>query len=138
MKTLKMVLFLVVFAVSGAVFARAPEPVINLVDQPVATASGKALTAQEVKQLITKVATDKRWVVTPTQNGTLVASLNWNRNKHTIAVEIAYQADRYSVAYKDSVNMNYMVRDGGPEIHPYYNRHVNDLREAIRFEMLRM
>jgi hypothetical protein len=138
MKVVKMALFLLAFAVSGTVFARTPEAVVNLVDQPVASASGKALTAEQVKQTIGKVAQDKKWIVTPMQNGKLNASLSWNGNKHTIVVEIACEADRYSVTYKDSVNMNYMVRDGAPVIHPFYNRHVNALRDAIRVEMMRM
>lgn len=138
MKTFKTVLFLLAFAVSGAAFARTPEPVVNLVDQAVTPASGKVLTADEVKQAIGKVAQEKKWVVTPLPDGKLNASLSWNGNKHTIVVEIACDAGRYSVTYKDSINMNYLVKDGQPVIHPYYNRHVNTLRDAIRVEMMRM
>ncbi len=138
MKAIKMALFLIALAVSGMVSARTPEPVVSLADQAVAPASGKALTAEQVKQTITKVAQDKKWIVTPTQDGKLNASLSWNNNKHTIVVEIACEADRYSVTYKDSVNMNYMVRDGVQVIHPFYNRHVNALRDAVRVEALRM
>ena len=138
MKAIKMALFLITLAVSGMASARTPEPVVNLADQAVVPSSGKALTAQEVKQLISKVAQDKKWIVTPKQDGKLNASLSWNNNKHTIVVDIACEADRYSVTYKDSVNMNYMVRDGVPVIHPFYNRHVNVLRDAIRVEALRM
>ena len=138
MKTLKTIFFLLAFAVSGAVFARTPEPVVNLVDQAAAPASGKVLTADEVKQLISKVAQEKKWVVNPLADGKLNASLTWNGNKHTIVVEIACDAGRYSVTYKDSINMNYSVKDGQPVIHPYYNRHVNALRDAIRVEMTRI
>jgi len=136
MKRIKMALFLLAFAVSGSVFARTPETVVNLVDLPIVAASGKVLTADQVKQTIGKVAQDKKWIVSPMQNGKLNASLSWN-NKHTIVVEIACEADRYSVTYKDSVNMNYGMRDGQPVIHPYYNRFVSELREAVRVEMLR-
>jgi len=138
MKMLKIVLFLLAFVVSGMAFARTPEAVINLVDQPLVAASGKSLTVEQVKQIISKAAQDKKWIVTPMQNGKLNASLSWNGNKHTIMVDITCEADRYSVTYRDSVNMNYMVKDSQPVIHPYYNRHVGALRDAIRVEMLRM
>lgn len=138
MKVIKMALFLLAFVVSGAVFARAPEPVLNLVDQPITVASGKKLTADEVKQVVSKVAQDRKWVVAPMENGKLAATLSWKSNRHVIAVEIACDTDRFSITYRDSINMNYAVTDGQPVIHPYYNRFVGELRDAIRVETMRM
>ena len=138
MRAFKTVLFLLTITVSGVVFARTPEPVVNLYDQPVVAASGKTLSVDDVKQLITKVAHEKNWVVTPAGDRKLNASLSWNGNKHTIVVSIAYETDRYSVTYKDSINMKYEVSDGKAVIHPYYNRYVSGLREAIRVELLRL
>lgn len=138
MKVIKMALFLLAFVVSGAVFARAPEPVINVVDQPITITGGKKLTVDEVKQIISKVAQEKKWVVAPMQNGNLVATLSWKSNKHVIAVEIVCDTDRFSITYRDSVNMNYAVTDSQPVIHPYYNRFVGELRDAIRVETMRM
>jgi hypothetical protein len=137
MKALQMVLFALALAVSGAVFGRASEPVLNLVDEPAVAASGKALSGENLRQVITKAAQEKKWIVTPATDGRLSASLSW-RNKHTIVVEIACAANRYSVTYKSSVNMNYSVWNDQAVIHPYYNRHVNELRDAIRAALLRM
>jgi hypothetical protein len=138
MKLLKIALFLLAFAASGAVFARLPEPVVDLVDQEVATGSGKALSAKEIKRIISKAAQEKRWIVSPSQDDKIKASLSWRNNKHTIMVEITCGANRYSIHYKDSINMNYAIQDGQPVIHPYYNRYVGQLRDAIRVEMLRI
>jgi len=64
-------------------------------------------------------------------------------------VEIVYSADKYSVTYRDSINMNYHSeakydsrlpnsganRATGPVIHPAYNTWVQELKDAIRIEL---
>lgn len=139
MKRVKTALFALALTLtaSGAVFARAPTAVINFVDEPAVTTSGKALPVEQLTQLVTKVARAKNWIVAPARDGRLNASLSWKNNKHTIMVEIVCAANSFSIHYKNSVNMNYEVLDGQPVIHPYYNRYVNDLRNAIQAEILR-
>lgn len=137
MKALKTILFALALIMSGSVMARPPVPMVDVVDQPVATASGKSLTAEETQDAIRSAAEGRKWVVTPTPDGKMVASLSWNSNKHTIVVTIMATAERYSIAYKDSVNMHYGMRDGQPIIHPYYNRFVDELRDAIRVELMK-
>jgi hypothetical protein len=137
MKLLKMTLFLLAFAASGAAFARLPVPLVDLVDEEVVAGSGKALGVEEVERIVSKAAQEKKWVVAPPQNDKIRASLSWRNNKHTIMIEIACAAGRYSISYRDSINMNYTVRDGRPMIHPYYNRYVGELRAAIRVEALK-
>jgi hypothetical protein len=137
MKALKSVLFALALIVSGSAIARPPVPMTDVVDQPIATASGKSLTAEETQAAIRSAAESRKWVVTPISDGKIAASLSWNSNKHTIVVTITPTAERYSIAYKDSVNMHYGVRDGQPVIHPYYNRFVDELRDAIRVELMK-
>jgi hypothetical protein len=132
-----MALLLLALAASGAAFARLPEPVVNLADQEVVAGSGKVLGVEEVERIIGKAAQEKKWVVAPPQENKIRASLSWRNNKHTIMIEIACAAGRYSIGYRDSINMNYTVRDGRPMIHPYYNRYVGELRDAIRVEALK-
>jgi hypothetical protein len=136
MKQLKMALFALILAASAPVFARAAVPVVNFANEAVATSSGKPLSAEQLKQIITKVAQGKNWVVTPMQGGKLSALLSWKNNKHSIVTEISCVENHYSIKYKNSINMNYEVLDDGPVIHPYYNRYVTDLHNAIRAEML--
>lgn len=139
MKTLKTFLCVVAILFSGFVFARAVEPVLNLTNEPVTTSSGKQLSADNVCQLVQKVAQGKQWTVAKKPDGSLGASLSWRANKHTIMVNIVCNEGAYSIAYKDSVNMNYMMKDGGvPHIHPYYNRYIRELADAIRIEAMSM
>lgn len=132
------VLLTAVLMVSGSALAREPVPIINPTDVSVVAASGKKLSAAEVQQVISRTATEKKWIVSAPQNDKFTASLSWNANKHTIVVEIACQPDRYSITYKDSVNMKYEVLNGVPRIHPYYDRHVNALRDAIRVGFMKL
>lgn len=134
----RVVLLAAVFVFSSSALAREPVPIVNPADVQIAAASGKKLSAAEVQQIIGRVAAEKKWIVSAPQNGKFTASLSWNSNKHTIVVEIACQPDRYSITYKDSVNMKYEVLNGVPRIHPYYDRHINALRDAIRVEFMKL
>ena len=139
MKALRFIAFALAVLASGAVLARASVPVVNLLDQPVTTASGKALTVEEVQKAIRSAAEARKWVVVTQPDGRLAASYSWNGNKHTIVINIACQPDRYSLTYKNSVNMNYATDlEGKPMIHPYYNRFVGELRDAIRVEFMKL
>lgn len=144
MKAFKAALFALALLVSGVALARTPVPVVNYLDQPVVTASGKTLTVEQLQDVIRKIASEKKWVVMSNPNGVMVASLTWNANKHTIMVEIVVAPDRYSLKYNNSINMKYAISkgeygiaDGLPIIHPYYNRFVNDLHEGIRLELMK-
>ena len=139
MKSIRFILFALAVLASGSVLGRASVPVVDLVDQPVATASGKALTAEDVQMTIRAVAEARKWTVVTQPDGRLAASLSWNGNKHTIVINIACQPDRYSLTYKDSINMNYTTNlDGKPVIHPHFNRFVGELRDAIRVEFMKL
>jgi hypothetical protein len=57
------------------------------------------------------------------------------KNKHTIVVDISYSPNKYSLAYQNSINMNFKMQDSKPIIHPHYNRWVGDLLAQVRLEM---
>ena len=118
--------------VSLHAIARAPVPIINYDNVPVATSSGKALQVEQIKQAIQTAAAAKAWSIAFQADGKLLATLNV-RNKHIIVVEIEYSADKYSLKYKDSTNMKFgdpiepnpnaayapTVAPGTKVIHPY-------------------
>ena len=144
MKSIKWLIFALGVAISGAALARLPVAIIDFPDQPVVTASGNGLTVEQVQEAIRKAASEKKWVVGSNPNGTMLASLSWNNNKHTIMVEITASPDRYSLKYNNSINMNYGrsrgdydIPYGQPIIHPYYNRFVGELRDGIRLELMK-
>ncbi|MDR0529071.1 MAG: hypothetical protein LBG69_05630 [Zoogloeaceae bacterium] len=96
------------------------------------------MSAEELKQTISRAAKEKNWIVTPTANNALNASLSWRNGKHTIAVEIVCAENRYSITYQNSINMNYSDWKDEPKIHPYYNRYVKELMAAIRAALLHL
>ncbi|MDR1275183.1 MAG: hypothetical protein LBL72_02165 [Candidatus Accumulibacter sp.] len=149
MKTFASILFVsfVSFASIPAAFARAPEPIVDYPAVEAVTLSGKALSVGEVTQAIQEAAKAAGWAVTKQENGKLIARRTWKNGKHSIFSEITPNKGGYSLVYKHSVNMGY-TEDGSwsssgeggyvriPSIHPFYNRYVRDLNEAIRNEFL--
>lgn len=114
--------------------AREPVAIINHENLSVMTGSGQALSKDQVRQAIMAAAGNKQWSVSGQADGKMNVTLNV-RGKHTVVVEISYTPTAYSLIYRDSSNMKYTVQEGVPMIHPFYNRWVNDLREAIRLEL---
>jgi hypothetical protein len=148
LKLLQNLLFVFTLVAGSAFAQRMPVSIINYANQPVATSSGKAIPVDQVKKAIQDAAARKGWVLSNDTGDKMLATLEV-RSKHTVRVEIAYAADKYSITYSDSVNMNYhseahydsrMPRPSsgatGPVIHPAYNTWVQELKEAIRGELM--
>lgn len=114
-----------------AMAQRQPVPIINHENVPVVASGGRQASAEQVRRAILEAGKQMRWQMSEPSPGRLVGSLNVN-NKHTVVVEIPYAGDRYSLLYRDSINMKYK-----PEglIHPFYNKWVSELRDAIRIEL---
>jgi hypothetical protein len=140
----------------SAVHARESVPVVNHIDVPVMTGSGKPVTADQVRDAIIKGAANKEWQVTRSPNSDLLSAKIVVRNKHTVVVSIPYSAERFSIKYESSINMNYKLSDGPsapnvgyaqynnpaqgipagtPLIHPGYNSWVNYLLISIKDEL---
>ncbi|MBS0545698.1 MAG: hypothetical protein JSR40_18405 [Proteobacteria bacterium] len=118
--------------------ARAPVPIINHDSIVIATGSGTAPQAEQVRQAIVAAAGAKGWTLATQADGRLLATLVV-RNKHTIVVDIAYAADSFSLNYKDSINMKFEDRVvEGKVIHPFYNRWVQELKDAIQLELRKL
>lgn len=144
-------------ALSSAADAREAVPIINHIDIPVVTTTGKPLTAEHVKAAITAAAIARNWAVTKSPNQDLLSATLHVRGKHTVVVSIPYSPDKYSLKYESSVNMKYAPgangdvptanesagrgissSASGPLIHPFYNRWVQDLMHHIRLEMIKL
>ena len=107
-------------------------PIMNVTDQPVVTAAGKPLTADQVRDAIVAAGTGLGWVMTPVSPGLVSGRLALR--EHAAVVDIRYSATTYSITYKDSTNLHY--RDG--QIHKNYNGWVENLDRDIRAGLLRM
>lgn len=156
---MKTILFaaVVVASILGARPGLAQRLAVPIVDHPdvaVATGSGKRLQAEQVKAAILAAAKEKGWGLAFEPSGKVLATLVV-RNKHTVMVEIAYSAEKYSLTYRDSINMKYSPgsdrtpydlsssmrgyrQPAGPVIHPFYNDWVRELKDAIRLELLKV
>lgn len=153
-------LLILVLALPFGALAREGVPIIEHNDILVSTGSGKPATEDQVRDAIINAAGAKNWEVTRSANqSSLTATLNV-RGKHSVAVSIPYSADKFSVKYLNSVNMNYRLSDvtvienssdltkvntpapatgpGTPLIHPSYNRWVQDLMRGIQFELKKL
>lgn len=117
---------------------RLPVPIVNHENVVVAAASGKQLTAADVRKaiLVAAEATGRKWSVAEAGPGRLIAT--YHVRTHTVSAEIQYTDSRFSVVYSSSTNMKYAPGpDGKGVIHPFYNQWVQEFVQAIRSELAR-
>jgi hypothetical protein len=136
-KILAFVLCLLTFTALPAL-ARQTVPIVNIDNTPVVTAENKKLDSAQVLQAIKAAVISQNWTVSNVADGVVTATI-LVRQKHTVVVDIIYDADKYSIHYKDSVNMKYEKTSGGTEnIHPFYNKWTAALSDAIRLEISKL
>ena len=142
MKTTIARIFAIVALLATAFVAQAREAVeiIDYLDNAVVTGSGKTITADQVKNAIVSAAQSRNWQTTRAPKGDGMQAVLQVRGKHTVVVDITYSAQTYSIKYQSSSNMKYrqLPDTGARVIHPFYNRWVAELREAIRMELNRL
>ena len=122
-----LMLLAVVLAVAGC----SSRPIMNVTDQPVVVASGKQLTAEQVRDAIVGAGTGLGWVMTPISPGLVSARLA--RREHLAVVDVRYSTKTFSITYKESTNLHY--RNG--QIHKNYNDWIENLDRDIRSALLR-
>jgi hypothetical protein len=124
-------------ATATAVFARSTIPVAER-EISWTAGDGKSVDAETLRKAIISAGQKRQWDMVPSADGkSIKGSYSWNRNKHTIVLDIRPSATGYSFKYLDSVNMKYEVENGVPYIHPHYNRFVDQLIESVRAELSR-
>jgi len=106
-------------------------PIYNVNDTPVHTASGKALSAAQVRTAIMTAGAGLGWKFTDAGPGKLEGTLNLR--EHTAVVLIPYSAKSYAITYKSSHNLN----EANGTIHTNYNGWVQNLDRAIQQELTR-
>ena len=159
-RLIRQFLALLISLVSLGAMGREAVPLVDYTDIPVLAASGKPLTAEQVRDVIISAARANNWEIarSPTQD-LLTATLEVH-GKHTVVVTIPYSAAKFSIRYESSNNMKYSVRDksmvvssnpmvsntrnvppaadGVRVIHPAYNTWVHDLLRAIQGELKKL
>ncbi len=114
----------------GEAMARRGVAVQNYDNIPIVRADNKALTTAKVREAIVKAAQRGKWIIDEDAPELLVATFSI-RGKHSLTVEIRYNATQFSIDYRDSTNLNYATGPGGPIIHPTYNKEVKALLDSI-------
>lgn len=136
--------------------ARESVAIIDHLDVPVTTGTGKPMTADQVRTAISAAALSRKWEIAKSPSQEVITATLHVRGKHTAVVTIPYSTEKFSVKYQNSINLNYGIADaspapapassiahvlssssqgGQPVIHPFYNRWVQDLLQAIRTEL---
>lgn len=117
--------------------ARSAVPLVNYDNIAIVTSSNKAPQLDQVKQAMRVGAAVKGWTIEEAADGSLTASIVV-RDKHKVSVKIDYDASKYSIHYKDSAVMKYEVNNGQAVVHPFYNVWVENLKNDINIELLKL
>lgn len=145
------------FLATGAT-AREAVPIIDYIDVPIITSTGKPITSDQARDAITVGALSKRWEIGRSPSQDLLSATLQVRGKHTVVVTIPYSTEKFSIRYQNSINMKYGLADpvssgstdihqpiaknstpqGTPTIHPFYNNWVRDLLQAIQAELRKL
>ena len=120
--------FLIVTAGGLLLSACTSNPLLNLQDRTVPSRlDGTVQTEATVQKGIISGCLDKGWTCREVTPGLIEASIDVR--KHRAVAIIAYDADSYSITYKDSQLLDYNSRRN--TIHRNYNRWINNLDAAI-------
>lgn len=101
-------------------------PIYNVNEAPVTTASGKPVTAAQVRTAIIASGAGLGWKIVDAGPGRLEGTLVLRT--HTAVVDIPYSAKSYSITFKSGENLR--AEDGS--IHKNYNGWIQNLDRAIR------
>lgn len=114
---------------SGASQAR-QDPLIEQERVMVSRANGAELTTDQMRAAILAGGRQHGWVGTEDQPGQITLRFD-KGSRHTAIIAVDYDAKGYKIRYVSSVNLNYEVLDGVPQIHPNYNRWIRNLNQSI-------
>ena len=135
MSKLNVVLPIVLLAVVVLAGCRGTVPIENVKNASYGTPSYTVtapLTLDEYEQAIIRAGSKRNWVFERVGPGHLVGT-NVVRGKHTAIVDVIFNAETFSITYKDSNNLKYDAAT--QEIHPNYNSWVDLLKGDIQTEL---
>lgn len=106
--------------------------IYNIQNAPITTASGKAVTLDQVAKAIIEAGTERKWSMAVVKPGLIVGTLNVR--SHQAVVDIAYTTKNYSITYKDSTNLKYNAKQN--TIHENYRSWIQYLDNAIKSRLV--
>jgi len=107
-------------------------PTYDFESRKVSTKNG--LTLDQVTAAILKAGPAQQWQMTVIRPGLIEAKREWGGGKHSILVNVVYDAKTYKIDYKSSKNLRY----SGPTAHRAYNRETIRLYDEIHAQTSRL
>jgi len=108
----------------------APAKVRNVTDSPVRS-NKSPVTMQDVSGAIKHAGAGLGWAMLDSGPGKIDGTLRLRT--HVAEVEVSYDTSKYSIQYKNSVNLDYDAEKG--TIHKNYNGWIQNLDNAIQREL---
>jgi hypothetical protein len=105
-------------------------PILNVKDAPVNVPAGQKDSLATVENAILRAGNGLGWQMKVEKPGLIVGTLNLRT--HMAVVDIPFTATKYSILYKNSVNLEQQ----GDTIHKNYNGWVENLDQAIRRNLM--
>lgn len=118
----------------AATFAAAD--LIEWQNMPAVTGTGKPATAEEIKRAFIVGGARRGWACVDEGPDKMVCTVIVRT--HTLVMNLAYETGKYSLTYKDSVNLDYKDDGGKKTIHrAYLSWNINLMNDA-RVELVRL
>ncbi len=119
----------VLLAALSVVACASTAPILNVSNAPVTSASGRPLSADQVKSAIIRAGAALGWQMREAGPGKLTATLQLRT--HTAEIEIPYSPSSYSISYKSSIDL----KESGGQIHTNYNGWIQNLTRGINAQL---
>jgi hypothetical protein len=116
--------------------AAAAVDLIEWNDVAAVTGSGKPATAEEIKRAFMVGGARRNWTFAEAGPGRMIGTLNVRT--HTLVMDVTYGDGKYSLRYRDSVNLDFKDHDGKKTIHRAYLNWNTNLMNDARAELMRL
>jgi hypothetical protein len=129
-------MFVLAFAVIAPAPALAAADLIEWNNVTAVTGSGKPATAEEIKRAFTVGGARRGWTFTDAGPDKMILKLDVRT--HTLMMELTYETGKYSLKYKESINLDYKDEAGKRTIHRSYVNWNTNLMNDARSELMRL
>ena len=117
------------FAAAPA-FAGKHDPMDIPVYERVESTNGIPPSAARIKAAILHAGKTRGWTTVESEPGRV--TLRYAPRTHEVVVAVRYDDNGFKIEYVSSVEMNYRMKGGAPEIHGNYNRWIRNLSQDIQ------
>jgi len=100
------------------------------------TGSGRPATAEEIKRAFMVGGARRGWNCV--DDGPAKMACTLVVRTHTLVMNLAYEPGKYSLTYKDSIDLDYRNEDGKRTIHRSYLNWNTNLMNDARAELMRL